>query len=142
VRFPGPRAIGADAGREEHCATPHLLTGIAQVESTYAQFSTRTLYGVSAKWPTENFPTKHVPGGTHIGLMQVRPADYGIGAAWNWVENTSSGVALFQQKLATAKLDSQHAEPNRRELRERRSLEHPLSEGVPLCIALRHNSRV
>jgi hypothetical protein len=83
-------------------ATPNLLTGVAQVESTYAQFKTIVLFSKSAKWPNENFPTRNVPAGTHIGLMQVKPADYGIGAAFSWVENTADGVTLFRQKLTTA----------------------------------------
>jgi hypothetical protein len=78
-----------------HGTTPNLLTGIASVESTYTQFSNRTLYGVTAQWPTESFD-----GGSHIGLMQVQTTkDH----AWDWHSNTRDGASLFADKIRTAK---------------------------------------
>jgi hypothetical protein len=78
-----------------HGATPNLMTGIAMYESSYTQFSSRTLYQTTALWPTESRD-----GGSHIGLMMVPvKAD----EAWNWLTNASSGVALFTgEKLPAA----------------------------------------
>jgi len=76
-------------------ATPNLMTGIAKRESSYTQFVTRSLFGISALWPTES-----PDGGSHIGLMQmpVSKAD-----AWDWQANTSDGVTLFSaSKLPAA----------------------------------------
>lgn len=48
-------------------ATPDLLAQIASHESgCYCQFTNRTLYGISGRWPTESYD-----GGSHVGLMQV-----------------------------------------------------------------------
>lgn len=74
--------------------TPRLMTGIAQVESSYLQFRTRTLYGRSDLWPTESFD-----GGSHMGLMQMPIT---MAHAWNWETNTADGVDLFQEKLRAA----------------------------------------
>ncbi|MFQ6082400.1 MAG: hypothetical protein ACE5WD_03465, partial [Candidatus Aminicenantia bacterium] len=49
-----------------HGPTARLMTGLAQVESSYLQFSTRTLYNRTDLWPQESYD-----GGSHIGLMQV-----------------------------------------------------------------------
>lgn len=76
-------------------STPHLLTGIAQRESSYAQFSQLTLYGQAALWPRESFD-----GGSHIGLMQMPVS---MQMAWDWMANTQGGAALFKQKLSFAK---------------------------------------
>lgn len=46
--------------------TRNLLTGIAMKESSYRQFSDRTLFGYAGKWPLESYD-----GGSHIGLMMV-----------------------------------------------------------------------
>ena len=46
--------------------TPRLMTGIAWKESTIQQFTSNSLYGVSALWPYESYD-----GGSHIGLMMV-----------------------------------------------------------------------
>jgi len=75
-------------------ATPNLMTGIAMRESSYQQFATSTLFGVSARWPHESFD-----GGSHIGLMQM-PVNQAN--AWDWLANTSNGVNLFNGKLAAA----------------------------------------
>lgn len=76
-------------------ATPRLLTGIAQQESSYLQFKTRTLYGISALWPQESFD-----GGSHIGLMQMPVS---MEMAWDWKANTQGAAALFNQKLSFAR---------------------------------------
>ncbi|HZF13290.1 MAG TPA: hypothetical protein VFE33_31250 [Thermoanaerobaculia bacterium] len=78
-------------------ATPHLLTGIAMVESTYHQFEDNTLYGREDLWPTES----HADGGSHIGLMMV-PTSSGLANAWSWQANTSAGVNVFRGKIALA----------------------------------------
>lgn len=83
-------------------ATPNLMTGIAWRESTYHQFVTRSLFGVSALWPTESppDPASHTRSGGHIGLMQmpVNQAD-----AWDWKANTADGTNFFlTSKLPTA----------------------------------------
>ncbi|WP_322404809.1 hypothetical protein [Massilia luteola] len=84
------RLVGLYAGG----STPHLLTGIAQRESSYVQFSQLTLYGQSALWPRESFD-----GGSHIGLMQMPVS---MQMAWDWMANTQGGAALFKQKLTFA----------------------------------------
>jgi hypothetical protein len=76
-------------------STPHLLTGIAQLESSYVQFSQLTLYGQSALWPRESYD-----GGSHTGLMQMPVS---MQMAWDWMANTQGGAALFKQKLTFAK---------------------------------------
>jgi hypothetical protein len=92
--------------------TPNLMTGIAEVESSYAQFSSRALYGVNAFWPTEG-----PDGGSHVGLMMdcvvptSKKAPCGndqktwAGIEWNWQTNASNGVTLFTtDKVHFAKL--------------------------------------
>lgn len=76
-------------------ATPRLPTGIAEVESSYLQFRSRTLYGRADLWPTESYD-----GGSHIGLMQMPVA---MDVAFSWEENTGQGVALFEDKLRAAR---------------------------------------
>ena len=81
-------------------ATPNLLTGIAVRESSYTQFVTRSLFGVSALWPTESHQTKQSPhSGSHIGLMQMPVSQAN---AWDWLANTANGASLFKSKLASA----------------------------------------
>lgn len=81
-------------------ATANLMTGIAARESSYTQFVTRTLFGVSAPWPTESHPTQLSPhSGSHIGLMQMPVSQAN---AWDWLANTNNGVNLFQSKLGSA----------------------------------------
>jgi hypothetical protein len=75
-------------------ATPRLLTGIAQTESTYRQFAEITLYDDDDLWPLESYD-----GGSHIGLMQMPVS---MQMAWDWLANTQGGYALFQQKLSLA----------------------------------------
>jgi len=75
--------------------TPRLMTGIASVESTIQQFSSSSLYGQTAMWPLASYD-----GGSHIGLMQMPTSmDY----AFNWQDNASNGVALFNSKVSMAK---------------------------------------
>jgi hypothetical protein len=75
--------------------TPNLLTGIANLESTYRQFFQRKLYGVSALWPNES----NQDGGSHVGLMQMPTSQ---ADAWDWHANTSDAAALFSAKIAAA----------------------------------------
>jgi hypothetical protein len=94
-------------------ATPALLTGIANKESTYdtpgvtkGQFSTlvatkppaRLLkpLGVDGYWPTEP-----PDGGSHIGLMQVVAKPL---AAWDWEQNAIQGFEVYQWGLRQATL--------------------------------------
>jgi hypothetical protein len=83
-------------------ATPNLMTGIAVRESSYRQFTTRSLFGISALWPTESPVTKLSPHhGTHIGLMQMPVSQAN---AWDWLANTNNGVNFFvTSKLARAR---------------------------------------
>jgi hypothetical protein len=74
--------------------TPRLMTGIASVESGVQQFKPRSLYSVSALWPLESYD-----GGSHIGIMQMPTS---MAYAFNWLTNTSDGVALFFQKVTMA----------------------------------------
>lgn len=76
-------------------STPRLLTGIAEKESSYLQFSQSTMYGKSALWPRESFD-----GGSHIGLMQMPVS---MQMAWDWTANTQGAAALFNQKLSFAR---------------------------------------
>src|SRR6185369_963191 len=71
-------------------ATPRLMTGVAQVESTYFQFRGRLLYGTSALWPYESAEDH----GSHIGLMMM-PTKENLKYAWDWQVNTQAGVTLF-----------------------------------------------
>ena len=78
--------------------TPRLLVGIADKESSYAQFRTLTLYGHNALWPNESAQD----GGSHIGLMQMPT----VGAAriWNWTQNATDGANwLAVTKLGIAR---------------------------------------
>jgi len=68
-------------------ATPNLMTGIAVRESSYRQFITRSLFSVSALWPTES-----PDGGSHIGLMQMPTTQ---ADAWDWTANTADGTHFF-----------------------------------------------
>lgn len=79
--------------------TKRLMTGLAMKESSYRQFSSRTLYGRTDLWPLES-PT--VNSGKYIGLMQVEAT---IDRAWNWQKNTEYGVYFFSNdKVAIAKV--------------------------------------
>jgi hypothetical protein len=77
-------------------ATPHLLTGIASAESSYRQFSLRSLYQAYGYWPLES-PAPALGG--YVGLMQV---PNGMTNAFDWITNTSAGASIFQQKLSQA----------------------------------------
>jgi hypothetical protein len=77
-------------------ATPHLMTGVAQHESTYKQFFTQTLLGATAYWPHES-----ADGGSHIGLMMV-PTQQPY--AWDWTSNTNDGVNDASYGFVVAKL--------------------------------------
>lgn len=92
-------------------ATPRLITGVADQESSYLQFKQRSLYGISALWPLESYD-----GGSHIGLLQM-PTAAKIDYAWNWKTNTSAGVSLFKEKLASAQRIAKEIIKNRPGLR-------------------------
>lgn len=74
--------------------TPRLLTGIADKESTYRQFSVRSKYDKQALWPVESYD-----GGSHIGLMQMPST---VQRAWDWQINTQDAADLFREKLRIA----------------------------------------
>lgn len=77
-----------------HGATPRLLTGIADKESTYRQFASRSKYDKQALWPVESYD-----GGSHIGLMQMPST---VPHAWDWLVNTQDAATLFREKLRIA----------------------------------------
>jgi hypothetical protein len=81
-------------GLYAHGATPHLLTGIADKESTYRQFGSRSKYGRAGLWPVESYD-----GGSHIGLMQMPTT---VDRAWDWQLNSRDAANLFQDKLRIA----------------------------------------
>jgi len=77
-------------------ATPRLMTGIAMKESSYMQFSNRTLYGHYDRWPRESYDS-----GSHIGLMMVSTT---VERAWDWLTNTDYGVSvIFKGGLRVSK---------------------------------------
>lgn len=93
--------LGSQAGY-----TAQLLCDIAMKESSYLQFKRKNLYGLSALWPNENYPTKDVPAGAHIGLMQVATTGEGVtsatsmAVAFDWMVNTQKGADNFNNKIA------------------------------------------
>jgi hypothetical protein len=93
-------------------ATPTLLEQIATYESSYAQFTSRTLFHTSALWPTESYD-----GGSHIGLMQV-PVKDGIGVDFDYNQNAQAGATLFTGNIGLAA----------RRLKKIRSQNHGLPE--------------
>jgi hypothetical protein len=98
--------------------TPGLLTLIAFRESSYAQFTTRSLYDLDALWPVQSPVVKNsngtikYPAGSFIGLMQGALSNTFFGpmdTAWDWVDNTQVGLDIFNQKIA-AVINIQNAE--------------------------------
>lgn len=79
--------------------TAGLLCHIAVQESGYRQFRTISLYGVSAKWPIENFPTKDVKAGQYIGLLQVAVS---MSNVFDWTADGNAGLAIFEGKVSSA----------------------------------------
>jgi hypothetical protein len=93
-------------------ATPNLMTGIAEHESSYHQFLTPaeppynfdlfkldSKFGIAAKWPFESQVGGVSNGGTNIGLMQVATSSINT---WKWQDptpaaaaNANDGVNLF-----------------------------------------------
>jgi hypothetical protein len=74
-------------------ATPRLMTGIAEEESAYNQFQLPgrgspaepdLFNGIQGFWPYESYD-----GGSHTGLMMF-PTSFAT--AWDWQQNTNSGV--------------------------------------------------
>jgi hypothetical protein len=74
----------------------YLMTGIAEVESSYLQFFSQDLLGTTALWPHESHD-----GGSYIGLMQAPTAQ---ALAWDWQQNASYGVTtvFLGQKIPAA----------------------------------------
>jgi hypothetical protein len=71
------------------------MTGIASVESSIQQFTSSSLYGQTLFWPYASISD----GGSHVGLMQMPTSmDY----AFNWQDNASNAVALFNSKESIA----------------------------------------
>jgi hypothetical protein len=86
-------------------ATAGLMTQVVQLESSYRQFTSNTVYQTAAFWPRESPQTKNKYGditsrtGAHIGLTQL-PVN--MPDAWDWLLNTQDGVNLFKSKLSIA----------------------------------------
>ena len=74
-------------------ATPNLMTGIAERESSYLQFTQSMLYNQTALWPTLSSDA------SHVGLMQVVT---NMDHAFDWVDNAAFAVSLFADKLGAA----------------------------------------
>ena len=72
------------------------MTGLAQHENGYYQFTSQDLLGATALWPTESYD-----GGSHIGLMMIPVAE---NLAWDWLQNTNYGVNDTNNGFAGAKL--------------------------------------
>jgi hypothetical protein len=68
-------------------ARPRLFVGLADRESGYMQFHSRSLYGQTALWPYESYD-----GGSHIGLLMVEPT---LARAYSYWENTQYGRDFF-----------------------------------------------
>jgi len=81
-------------------ATPGLLTGVAERESSYYQFISRSLYGVpNGLWPNENAANSKTPAGLYVGLMQV---PNGMVDAFDYLTNTYQGWYIFNGNLSVA----------------------------------------
>ena len=89
-----PANITGQLGAIYNGPHPHLLTGIAQVESSYQPFVNVSKYLVSGYWPNESYD-----GGSHVGLMQV---PMNMQNAFDWTANMRAGSSLFTQKVASA----------------------------------------
>lgn len=85
-------------------ATPRLMTGIADEESTYQQFHPVFRYGLGFKewWPKE--ANQH---GSYVGLMQInmdlKQESYPRKCFWDWRANAQHGTDHFRTKLKVAK---------------------------------------
>jgi hypothetical protein len=80
--------------------TSGLLTGIAEDESSYRQFSgSETRMGITGYWPMGNSANGSTPADSYVGLMQV---PNGMAAGFDWYTNTSNGASIFQSKLGSA----------------------------------------
>ncbi len=97
-------------------ATPNLMTGVAEHESSYHQFlypdemapgqnpdlfSLQKNFQIDAFWPTENLKTQYAGPGQYIGLMQDPTTDRD---AWDWTTNTSDAVNLFSGTVSPNKM--------------------------------------
>lgn len=100
-------------------ARPRLFVGLASRESSYAQFSTRTLYGRSSRWPNESYD-----GGSHIGLLMV-PVSMARGYSF-WT-NTADGVSLFiDEKIPICRSHVASVRASHPGLRDLTSLEYEM----------------
>ncbi len=81
-------------------ATPGLLTGIAEAESSYAQFYNYSEMGFTGLWPYGNVATPNTPADSYVGLMQVST---NMLDGFDWLTNTQGGASTFQDKLTQAK---------------------------------------
>jgi hypothetical protein len=89
------RLVGLYSG-----TTSGLLTGIAEDESSYRQFSgSETRMGITGYWPLGNGATQGTPADSYVGLMQV---PNGMASGFDWYTNTSGGASIFQSKLTSA----------------------------------------
>lgn len=88
--------------------TKRLMIGVADVESSYEQFSEINLYGRQDLWPKESYD-----GGSHIGLMQV---EITMENAWDWLKNIKYGINLFEkQKVPLARIWERRIKEDARE---------------------------
>ncbi len=83
-------------------ATPHLLTGIAEVESSYHQFVQAYMMGATGDWPNGDNAASLLDA--YVGLMMV---PNGMTQGFDWITDTSAtdqrgGAYIFNQKLSTA----------------------------------------
>lgn len=91
---------------EQYPPTPNLMTRVAEVESSYAQFQypgqgvppgEPNLYpGVDGKWPYES-----PGGGANIGLMQLSTT---FPDAWDWTTNSADAINLFSGTVSPNKI--------------------------------------
>jgi hypothetical protein len=92
-------------------ARPRLFTGVADKESSYRQFASRSLYGQTAYWPLESYD-----GGSHVGLLMVSASmEHGYSIS----DNIADALSLFGDKLSIcqAHIDSlRSGRPNLRDL--------------------------
>lgn len=133
--------------------TPGLMAQVADVESTYRQFTSpvdtpanadlwrlQADFGITAKWPDES-----PGGGAYIGLMQVMTDPNQITApagstpdpnAWNWITNASDGVKLFSgtppAEFQDAENKIQHATDYENEMIQEYLSTPPISTLPPL----------
>ena len=80
------------------------------------QFSDRTLYGRTDRWPRESYD-----GGSHIGLMMM-PATFV--RAWDWLVNTEHGVTLYEANITQSHTHVNKERTKHPGLRDLTAIEH------------------